>query len=43
MVNIKTKYLDCDEFVLLLQDSKQAKMYSEMLLKNTVLSVKSKF
>ncbi len=37
--SLKAKQHDCEEFILLLQDSKQARMYSEMLLKNTELSV----
>ena len=36
--SIKSKIHDLNEFKLLLQDSKQARMYSELLLKNTQLS-----
>lgn len=37
--SLKAKQHDCNEFMLLLQDAKQAKGYSELLLKNTELSV----
>lgn len=37
--SLKAKQQDCNEFMLLLQDAKQAKGYSELLLKNTELSV----
>lgn len=37
--SIKAKGHDCEEFKLLLQDAKQARAYSELLLKNTELSV----
>ena len=36
--SLKSKEHDCDEFKLLLQDAKQARSYSELLLKNTKLS-----
>lgn len=36
--SLKSKDHDLDEFKLLLQDSKQAKSYSELLYKNTLLS-----
>lgn len=36
--SLKAKQDDCNEFMLLLQDAKQAKGYSELLLKNTELS-----
>lgn len=36
--SIKAKDKDCEEFKLLLQDAKQARAYSELLLKNTELS-----
>lgn len=36
--SLKSKEHDCQEFSLLLQDAKQAKSYSELLLKNTKLS-----
>ncbi len=36
--SLKLKEQDCEEFKLLLQDAKQAKNYSELLLKNTKLS-----
>jgi len=36
--SIKSKDRDCQEFKLLLQDAKQARGYSELLLKNTRLS-----
>lgn len=39
--SLKAKGHDLDEFKLLLQDSKQARMYSELLLKNTELSKKA--
>lgn len=38
--SLKAKGHDCEEFKLLLQDAKQARAYSELLLKNTQLSVK---
>lgn len=37
--SLKSKEHDCEEFKILLQDAKQAKAYSELLLKNTELSV----
>ena len=37
--SLKAKQHDCDEFMLLLQDAIQARTYSELLLKNTELSV----
>jgi chromosome segregation ATPase len=36
--SLKAKGHDCEEFKLLLQDAKQARAYSELLLKNTELS-----
>jgi hypothetical protein len=36
--SLKAKEHDCEEFKLLLQDAKQARAYSELLLKNTELS-----
>lgn len=39
--SLKAKLHDLGEFKLLLQDSKQARMYSELLLKNTELSKKA--
>lgn len=36
--SLKSKEQDCEEFKLLLQDAKQAKNFSELLLKNTKLS-----
>lgn len=36
--SLKSKEHDCEEFKLLLQDAKQARGYSELLLKNTKLS-----
>ena len=39
--SLKAKGHDLGEFKLLLQDSKQARMYSELLLKNTELSKKA--
>ena len=36
--SLKAKQHDCNEFMLLLQDAKQARGYSELLLKNTELS-----
>ena len=39
--SLKAKGHDLSEFKLLLQDSKQARMYSELLLKNTELSKKA--
>jgi chromosome segregation ATPase len=37
--SLKAKAHDCEEFKLLLQDAKQSRAYSELLLKNTELSV----
>ena len=36
--SLKSKQHDCEEFKVLLQDAKQARGYSELLLKNTKLS-----
>jgi hypothetical protein len=36
--SLKSKEHDCEEFKLLLQDARQARAYSELLLKNTKLS-----
>jgi hypothetical protein len=37
--SLKAKQHDFEEFLLLLQDAKQARQYSEILLKNIELSV----
>ena len=41
--SLKAKQHDFEEFLLLLQDAKQARSYSEILLKNIELSVLKKF